>query len=47
MPKEERHRRVQGVDFTSLIYAKVLEKPGITKNKLPAELASGRTINLQ
>ena len=44
MPKEERHRRVQGVDFTSLIYAKVLEKPGITKNKLPAELASGRTI---
>ena len=44
MPKEERHRRVQGVDFTSLIYAKVLENPGITKNKLPAELASGRTI---
>ena len=44
MPKEERHRRVQGVDFTSLIYAKVLENPGITKNKVPASLKSGRTI---
>ena len=44
MAKKKRKRRVQGVDFRSLIIAKVLEDPGITKNKLPGSLKSGRTI---